>query len=501
MNQEEWLEYRRSLGLPADPEKDFPPGYRSEPTISPGPDVVRNTGMSPRQRRRAEASQDSARRASRDARTPGPTPNAQQSSQAQRAMADALRTFQQQSGLGGSGPQAGPAYGRGPTSAPSGAPPAPGTPGRPGPQGTAKPKKGNAIGCLVVFLVIVAIIVFNGVLPLIPKVVDLFKSGSGGSSSPGTTTTGGDVLTERRKQEQVDRTNVLKESDRVMDLFGRGDPSIASAIRTANTSYDARLLTPAQAKATMGADPRWERTGDDVSGYVATVKGTLTTTAGTIPVELRFVKSGDTWEHSALRVPVLRTTGGDLPTGTTVNGTKVTLKPSTGSSGLLVWPGRTTVKLPADKFTTYTEPTQTLTAVGMLGTAGSQDSFTVTVDPKRTAEFTRQAKAAAAANLKSCLSATTLAPKNCPFGGSVSNSVSKVSGVKFTQTVPVKKWEVSGGYGSETIWGTGGEVSVSATGWKTTGNGRGYTTGIRGTWETFVGDVAVKNGKVVFTAH
>jgi hypothetical protein len=51
------------------------------------------------------------------------------------------------------------------------------------------------------------------------------------------------------------------------------------------------------------------------------------------------------------------------------------------------------------------------------------------------------------------------------------------------------------------MWGTGGEVAVSATGWKSTGDGQGHTTRITGTWDTFVGSVAVKNGRVVFTAH
>jgi hypothetical protein len=148
-----------------------------------------------------------------------------------------------------------------------------------------------------------------------------------------------------------------------------------------------------------------------------------------IPVELRFTKSGDTWQHTALHLPVVRTSGEGLPAGTTINGVKVDLGSQHSSTGLLVWPGRVSVKLPADKFTTYSTPVQTLKATDQLSSLGAGQLLNVDVQPKRTAEFNRQARAAAAANLKHCLSSTTLAPKNCPFGGSVSNSVSRIRNV------------------------------------------------------------------------
>ncbi|MGO2634057.1 MAG: hypothetical protein ACTH9H_09930, partial [Galactobacter sp.] len=415
-------------------------------------DVVRNTGTSQQQRRRTESSHEAARQESRNQTRPGPTPNA----------------------------PGRPTYGSGPS------------------QGPRTRSTRSLGGCLVV--VIVTVVLFAaGVIPLGKSVMNLFSSGSTGTSN----NSGPYNSAQRREADETEQSKRAQaRAGEFMEQFIKGDPEAVEIIKqSAGSTYDTRLLTPAQARAAMGADAQWTQNGATVSGSLATVKGFILTPSAKIPVELRLMRYANTWEPSGLRPPVLRSSGQKFPNGTKINGAKVDLGADQSYTTFLVWPGTTTVELPADKFTTYTKPKQTFEATGEISSVSTGSPMSVTVDPKRTAEFGKQAKAAAGANLKTCLSAKTLAPKNCPFGGSVANSVSKVSNVKFTQTVPVKKWELSGSYGSERLWGTGGEVTVSASGWKTTGNGQGHITRITGTWDTFVGEVAVKNGKVVFTAH
>jgi hypothetical protein len=471
-----------------------------------GPDVVRNTSTSAHQRRKTESNQATAAQRARQAsgtQRPSPSGNkpsgtkasgtktsqnaATQRNKAQKAMADALRTYQQQTGTG-SRP-------RTPSGSASGRP----TYGT-APKAGAGKKKSSNVSCCLIVLLIAAGIIFKGVVPLIGGIVDLFTSDSSTGTKSHSVGTN-DFQAKLDAEKRTDRIRVVNDSEHVVKQFISADPELVKELSSSNSSYDARLLTRAQAKAAMGPNPQWTRTSATVTGWSATVSGTLKTRAGDVPMQLRYTKSGDAWELDPPTLPVVRTIGEDLPAGTTINGTRVSLNSTQASSGVLVWPGQVTVRLPADKFTTYAKRTQTFKAVSAVSSTGSSESISVAVTPKRTAEFNKQARAAAAANLKKCLSATTLDPKGCPFGGSVSNSVSKISNVHFTQTVPVKKWEITGSYGSEDVWGTGGEVAVSATGWKTTGSGQGYTTRITGDWDTFVGSVAVKKGKVVFTAH
>lgn len=251
----------------------------------------------------------------------------------------------------------------------------------------------------------------------------------------------------------------------------------------------------------MGPDPRWKHLSTEVNFGTATVTGTLTTEAGDVPVRLRMTESEGEWKPEPLHVPRIHVPGEGLPKNTEVNGQKVNLGSKTLVTDLLVWPGTLTVVLPKDKFTTYSQRKSTEQLTQQVSSIGIGQRVTVDVNAERTSEFSKQAEKAAVARVKTCLRSTVLEPKNCPFGGTVSDSVSKVADVHYTQTAPFTRWKLTGSPGSESIWGTGGRIVVAATGVTTTAQGTKVPTRISGSWETLVGDVAVRSGKVVFTSH
>lgn len=376
MNQEEWLEYRRSLGLPADPEKDFPPSFRNDPKTYRGPDVSRNTDMTERQRRKAEANQAAARRASNaqlpqpaqrpqpTRRPQGPTANTKQSSQAQQAMAEAMRRFQQNSG-GGPAPAGGgpgrPAYGGGqPT---------------PGP-----PKKNNSsVGCCLVLVIIAIVLVISFVAPAGRGIFDLFNASSGSSSGNSYTS-----YAEKRKAEEAKQSKAAQaKAGAFMDQFVKGDPAAVSVLKeTGSSAYDFGLLTPQQAKASMGADAKWTQTDVSLIGSMATIDGFILTSSDRIPVKLRLMRYDEIWKPQGLRMPIMRAGNGRLPNEFKVNGTKVSIRDDQVYSGFLVWPGTTKVELPTDGEITYLNPKQTLKATGEVSHIGISQTLSIDVSQK-----------------------------------------------------------------------------------------------------------------------
>ncbi|MGO1318735.1 MAG: hypothetical protein ACTII7_08615 [Galactobacter sp.] len=367
MNQQEWLEYRRSLGLPADPEKDFPPSYRSDPKIYRGPDVSRNTDMTERQRRKAEATQEAARRASRAQQAPraqraqAPTPNTKQSAQTQRAMADALRSLQQKAG---------------------GTPP-PAAPGRPtyGGQPTPGPRKksNNPFGCCLL-IVVIAIIVISYLIPGRGGLLDIFKP-SGNTSSSNSYST----YQQKRNAEDAEQSKRAQaQAKEFMDSFVKGDADVVTALKeTGSSAYDTSLLTPEQAEAAMGEDAAWEHSETSLIGAMANVDGYILTSSDRIPVSMRLLRTDDVWKPTGLRLPIMRAGNGRLPSELTINGVKVTIPEDRAYSGFLIWPGTTTVELPTGGDVTYAHPKQTLDATSEVMHMGIGQTLRIDVSPAR----------------------------------------------------------------------------------------------------------------------
>ena len=487
MNQEEWLAERRRLGLPADPEKDFPPNFHRDP---PPSNAGSGTGAAPgagqgheeeirHQRARIAAALRAAHphTSSRDLQDP-----------------DILDLYAIETDQ----------------TPPSAARPTP----RPTPPASYPPpprrKRGPARALFI--LLVVLLFMISGGVGFFSWASGLFRSLQLGGSSTGSVsvpweegspeeldgaedTFADDALSEDPTEGVDAAASAQAEAERLMNALAHGEKAAVAALVRTSSLTDSRLLTPATARAAMGKNASFTASETEVGGGTATVRGTLSTSSGDVPVTLQFSSAGEKWIPDPLDLPHVQVSS-DAEVTARANGARLPL-PTDAGRILLTWPGQLKITLPTDRYTTWKDKTLQQRFLTPLTTGGGGEEATLSATPVRTKAFLADAKQAALQNYARCLRSHVPAPEGCPFSAGVPNAVTQTRNVAFRELVPLKKWHLSGSFGSEMLWGTGGAVKIT---------GQGYWEGSWGTLTgnldvTSVGDVQVKKGKLVYTAR
>lgn len=450
MNQEEWLRMRRELGLPADPAKDFPPGFREAP--------------------RPDSDAPMASAADTDFRTPNATERQRPSRPASVPTGpppSAFPTGPSASGHGGgfgTGDFDGTPFDASPGPTPRTYP----NPFASGPLPLPLRNMGVRLGILI------GAVILAGILTLV------FKGTSGGL--------GGD-------KELKEATQSFANSLVSGDL-----KSIENQLSLAEDA-DRSLLTPAQAKkvfgetATAKVSYASKRGSNNTSG-----SGSFTLTkadGSTEYITVRLTKVDGTWRVDPVAMPVLRVIG---TRGSTlvVDGVRVTPKPTSGTlssdPAFIVWPGEHTVEAVDDKFTSYAP--STMTRYTSINPFRVRNEASVPFSPRRTAEYKKAAASAGLAVVKACAKRAALSDKACPYAMSFGAPSSALRDVKLTVTNPeraspsVKTMSIG-----DRLIGTGPTIVATAT--EVTASGKRKVTATA--YVNYSGGLRVKGEQLVYT--